>query len=418
MIEIPVSKIRNKEFLELLTKWLPSLKYVYIPETLSVKEWNDKMGDISNFNKNKITAVIMVKNQEIRIINAIESIIDKVDKVLVFDTGSSDSTIKNVKNINSKKIFLYQREWTEDFSIMRNDTIAHIDEGWVFVIDSDEEFKSEVDYEELHLLIDLVDFLFHHDIVLQVEAHYSSTSRFVLPDRIFKKSKTVKYYGKVHEELISENLFKLKSNFIFENNGILSSEIIKFDKEKRYSDSMIVMLRTDYKNPRWLSLSDKETVELALNSNYEKELKNKILKNTLLPFSELNLQEHEYLRALIEKYISILIQNDNIVEALKVIKISRTKFPKNINFLFYEYFIKQARIRKQLKDSFSEFLLECQLIPEDYKQESQKDDQILMALALIYSKMLGKNYEKYEKYIDDPMIKDFILKGKLMEVSL
>ena len=47
----------------------------------------------------KIWAHTLVKNEENYIWYAINSVIDWVDKVLVWDTGSTDKTVEIVKNI-------------------------------------------------------------------------------------------------------------------------------------------------------------------------------------------------------------------------------------------------------------------------------------------------------------------------------
>lgn len=46
--------------------------------------------------KNTITAHVMVKNEEFFIFEAIRSVIEHVDKMIIFDTGSTDGTVRKI----------------------------------------------------------------------------------------------------------------------------------------------------------------------------------------------------------------------------------------------------------------------------------------------------------------------------------
>lgn len=87
----------------------------------------------------KINGAILVKNQETRINKAIESIIDFCDEVYVFDTGSTDKTIDTVRNANYDSVILNEVAWEENYAYMRNYVDENTPEGWLFIIDSDEE---------------------------------------------------------------------------------------------------------------------------------------------------------------------------------------------------------------------------------------------------------------------------------------
>ena len=59
-----------------------------------------------NSTKNNIflTGLIMVKNQEKNIVNAIKSIQKYCDLLVIVDTGSTDKTIENIKGLSLKKL--------------------------------------------------------------------------------------------------------------------------------------------------------------------------------------------------------------------------------------------------------------------------------------------------------------------------
>ncbi len=58
-----------------------------------------------NSNKNDVflTGLIMVKNQEKNIINAIKSIQKYCDLLVIVDTGSTDKTVENIESLALKK---------------------------------------------------------------------------------------------------------------------------------------------------------------------------------------------------------------------------------------------------------------------------------------------------------------------------
>lgn len=93
--------------------------------------------------KTKIWANTIVNNEENFIWFAIMSVIDRVDKILVWDTGSTDKTVEIIKEIQKLKkdkiIFKEVGEVEEEkFPKMRQ---AMLDESvcdWILVLDGDE----------------------------------------------------------------------------------------------------------------------------------------------------------------------------------------------------------------------------------------------------------------------------------------
>ena len=92
--------------------------------------------------KPKIIVHCLVKNEEHFIWYALQSVLPFVDKVMVWDTGSSDKTMELIKNINSTKIFLKQvGEVDQDtFTSMRQQMLDATpkDFTWVMILDGDE----------------------------------------------------------------------------------------------------------------------------------------------------------------------------------------------------------------------------------------------------------------------------------------
>lgn len=91
---------------------------------------------------NNLTAHMIVKNEEYWVWYAITSVINFVDKILIYDTGSKDKTVNIIKmlsNIN-KKIIFEQKEKadTKKMVALRNEQIEKTKTEWFLLVDGDE----------------------------------------------------------------------------------------------------------------------------------------------------------------------------------------------------------------------------------------------------------------------------------------
>lgn len=103
----------------------------------------------------KITAHMLVKNEENFVWFAINSILDYVDKIIVWDTGSMDKTVEIIKAINSPKISFEEKGSVDpyEFAKLREEMIKMTNTDWIFILDGDE-IWSEAAIEEIICLID------------------------------------------------------------------------------------------------------------------------------------------------------------------------------------------------------------------------------------------------------------------------
>ncbi len=102
----------------------------------------------------KICAQMIVKNEENFVWYAINSIIDYVDKVVVWDTGSSDKTVEIIKAINNPKIDFKEKGTVtpHGFAGLRNEMVKLTSADWIFILDGDEIWP-KVGIEEIVSLI-------------------------------------------------------------------------------------------------------------------------------------------------------------------------------------------------------------------------------------------------------------------------
>lgn len=88
-----------------------------------------------------VTVVILTKNEELNIVDAIENAKRVADKVILVDSGSVDNTILLAKRHGA---IVLHREWDNDFSAQRNFALEHVDTDWVLYLDADERLDEKL----------------------------------------------------------------------------------------------------------------------------------------------------------------------------------------------------------------------------------------------------------------------------------
>ena len=90
--------------------------------------------------KTNLTIHCVVKNEEKWIWFALRSILDIADKVLVYDTGSSDRTVDIIKTIKTKKIIFEEKGEVDAKGLtqLRKDQLKRTKTEWFLILDGDE----------------------------------------------------------------------------------------------------------------------------------------------------------------------------------------------------------------------------------------------------------------------------------------
>ena len=90
--------------------------------------------------KINLTAHVLVKNEENFIWFAIKSVISFVDKIIIYDTGSTDNTAKIIESIKSKKIIFkkFGSQSPEKIIDLRNQQVMVTKTKWFLLLDGDE----------------------------------------------------------------------------------------------------------------------------------------------------------------------------------------------------------------------------------------------------------------------------------------
>jgi tetratricopeptide (TPR) repeat protein len=140
---------------------------------------------------------MMVKNEEELLPEALDSVRDWVDEIIVVDTGSTDKTVEIAESYGAK---IFHQEWEADFSKHRNYTVELASCEWVFVIDADERFNQS----DVPLLMKLINSPENEIISINVFNRYRGSNDLATGSnsvRFWRKSLDLRYKGIVHNAL-------------------------------------------------------------------------------------------------------------------------------------------------------------------------------------------------------------------------
>ncbi|MBI3397004.1 glycosyltransferase family 2 protein [Candidatus Woesebacteria bacterium] len=154
--------------------------------------------------KNKISAIVITKNEEGMIEECLKSLM-WCDEIILVDSGSTDNTIQIAKKYGVK-VFVAGTE--KSFSGWRNRGLKESNNPWILYIDADERVTPELKKE-----INVVTNQLSRDIVSEENAYAIPRKNIIFgkefrhcgqsPDyvkRLFRKSELKGWEGELHEE--------------------------------------------------------------------------------------------------------------------------------------------------------------------------------------------------------------------------
>lgn len=204
-----------------------------------------------------ISAVIIAKNEEQKIKDAIKSV-SFCDEVLVIDTGSTDDTVPTAKKLGAR-VFTDTNKM--NYAAWRNRGLKEAHGDWVLYIDADERVSPELARE--------VRGIFNSQFSILNSAYAIPRKNFIFakefrysgqwPDyqkRLYRKSSLARWIGKLHEEPVFSakgrsssggkgNLGYLKAPLLHYKHNKLSEMV---DKTNEWSDIEAKLL-FDAKHP-------------------------------------------------------------------------------------------------------------------------------------------------------------------------
>lgn len=123
-----------------------------------------------------ISLCIIVKDEEQRLADCLQSVQGVVDEIIVLDTGSTDNTVAIAHQFNAR---VQTFEWIDDFAAARNASLQYATGEWILVLDADEQLVQGAD-ERIKQATQGSDYLVVNLLrqeVGAVQSPYSSVSR-------------------------------------------------------------------------------------------------------------------------------------------------------------------------------------------------------------------------------------------------
>ncbi len=140
---------------------------------------------------NRISAVLIVKNEEAVLARCLESVKD-ADEIIICDTGSTDGTLEIARRYTDKIFTDYV--WEDHFANARNHAKAKASSDWILSIDADEfltcPFATVREATANAFMA----------VNVKMTAEYGPQSTFWFP-RLFRSSPNVWWEGAVHNHL-------------------------------------------------------------------------------------------------------------------------------------------------------------------------------------------------------------------------
>jgi len=193
----------------------------------------------------KLSAVMIVKNEEDNLGRCLKSFHKIVDEIIIADTGSTDTT-KEVAARFGSKVKVYDTEWQEDFAQARNDAMQRATGDWVFWIDADEVLLGG---EQLSWHTQ--GSFYNGYAVRQNHMNFDFQQAADEPIRLFRNGRGVKFIGVVHEQPEEKADEGIAPSMLLDRTDILhygyTTERVRQDKA--YHRNLELMLKDRKVNP-------------------------------------------------------------------------------------------------------------------------------------------------------------------------
>jgi glycosyltransferase involved in cell wall biosynthesis len=141
-----------------------------------------------------VSLCMIVKDEEVMLGDALDSVRGLVDEMIVYDTGSSDATVEIAKAHGATVI---EGEWRDDFAWARNQTLNYAHGLWVLWIDADERVRGDINALKVRLEDPFAPFESYSVRIQNVTgAGLTSTQHYA--NRLFRR-KDCYWRGALHE---------------------------------------------------------------------------------------------------------------------------------------------------------------------------------------------------------------------------
>ncbi len=227
----------------------------------------------------KVSACIIVKNEEQNLPRLLKSIKGKFDEIILVDTGSTDKTVEIAKEYGCK---IYQIEWN-GFSDARNYAVSKASGEWIWHFDADFELEDK-EFERFKNIINLI----HEDeifdgisVTYQNLNEYGEIKSLSSTVHIHRNSPKIKWIGKVHERIknIGKKEIVTPPYTVFVKHYGYAVASVQKEKAKRNLELLIdEMKKLDKNSDEYLIKLFYTTQSLLALSSFDKNYFDKVIQ--------------------------------------------------------------------------------------------------------------------------------------------
>lgn len=153
----------------------------------------------------KLSACLIVKNEESHLDRCLKSLKTLVDEIVVVDTGSTDGTISIAERYGA---VIGHFDWIDDFSAARNESLRLATGDWILWIDADEELQRQ-SLTAIREGLMRPQFGGYFVKIVNFMDEEGEANRYVhSPMRLFRRLPGVEFTGIIHEQ-VSPSLVRL-----------------------------------------------------------------------------------------------------------------------------------------------------------------------------------------------------------------
>ncbi len=159
------------------------------------------------YNDIKISACVIVKNEEKNIGSWLENVSAFADEIIINDTGSEDGTKTMITQFSEKHpdldMVLVESVWQDDFALAKNQCLDEATGDWIVFTDADELFNEpEFVKSYLYNLRDNEELQALYVPMANIEKSDNSVINYFNALRIFRRLDGLHYEGRIHESLM------------------------------------------------------------------------------------------------------------------------------------------------------------------------------------------------------------------------
>ncbi len=262
-----------------------------------------------------LSVCMIVRDEEVNLRRAIESVRDFASEVIVVDTGSRDRTVEIARSLGAK---VSAHVWQEDFSLARNVAIEAASGDWILSLDADEWLDAKAVAAlavalERPCLAQLV------RIDLVADDKGSEPFRQFSALRLFRRDARIRFGGRVHEG-VAESLIAIGSTDWPESGvAILDDGYgIAAERQRKLARNLALLELARQDSPDDLFLAYKLAITLPSERIQQRDalLLSSIAKARLLSFDDL--RGLPFMPAMLAAAVEVCVSQGRLCDAAEI----------------------------------------------------------------------------------------------------